>query len=331
MMCRRSTAVAIALLLAACATAGCGLGAGADVGEVSLTVTRDYGAESLSVAGRDSVSESDTVMRVLERNAEIGTRYGGGFVQSIDGLEADERFGRSSDWFFYVNGVESTVGAADYPLRGGEAIWWDYRDWSAAMRVFAVVGSWPQPFAGGYDGRRRPVAVECRGGGAACGAVRGALSGVGVEHLSGAASTSASARDAIRVLVGPWPRLREDPAAAQLEDGPQASGVFARFEHRAEEWLLSGLGVDGKTARTFGPGAGLVAATRRYDAPPTWLVTGVDRAGVATAAGLLDAADLRDRYAIATDGGAVTPLPAQDDDPAIEGQPPRAGETSAVR
>ncbi len=191
-------------------------------------------------------SEADTVMRVLERDADISTRYGGGFVQSIDGLEADERFGRSSDWFFYVNGVESTVGAADYPLQGGEAIWWDYRDWSAAMRVPTVVGSWPQPFLDGYDGKRRPVAVDCLGGGRACGTVRAALGAAGVAIAAG------SPQGAIRILVGPWARLREDPAAAQLEDGPQASGVFAEFDSRGGGYRLTGLGVDGKPARAFG-------------------------------------------------------------------------------
>jgi len=310
---RRGTAVAIALLAAAFATAGCGLGAGEDVGEVSLTVTRDYGAEPVLAPLADQASESDTVMRVLERDADISTRYGGGFVHSIDGLEADERFGRSFDWFFYVNGVESTVGAADYPLHGGEAIWWDYRDWSAAMRAPAVVGSWPEPFVHGYDGRQRPVAIQCLGGGAACGVVRDALAGVGVdtEPESGVDSEPDSAPDAIRVLVGPWARLRRDPAAAQIEDGPQASGVFADFEGGGPGARLVGLGVDGKPALTFGPGAGLVAATRRYDAPPTWLVTGVDRTGVEAAAELLDRADLRNAYAVAIEDGEETPLPVR--------------------
>src|SRR4051812_35620099 len=160
-------------------------------------------------------------MRVLDRNAEISTRYGGGFVQSIEGLEGEQGDGGPRDWFFYVNGVESTVGAADYPLHGGEAIWWDYRAWGAAMRVPAVVASWPQPFADGSDGRQRPVAVECRGGGRACGTVRRRLEGAGVALAAGRAD------DAIRVLVGPWWQLRGDPAAAQIEDGPQVSGVFA--------------------------------------------------------------------------------------------------------
>src|SRR6476659_8873199 len=97
-------AVAIALPLAALAAAGCGLGPGQGLGDVSLTVTRDYGAEPVLAAKADVVTESDTVMRVLDRNAEISTRYGGGFVQSIEGLEGEEG-DRPHDWFFYVNGV----------------------------------------------------------------------------------------------------------------------------------------------------------------------------------------------------------------------------------
>jgi hypothetical protein len=298
------TAVAIALC-AALATAGCGLGPGEDVGPISLRVTRDYGAKALLPPRSGEASESDSVMRVLERDAEISTRYGGGFVQSIDGLEADERFGRSFDWFFYVNGVESTVGAADYPLRGGEAIWWDYRDWSAAMRAPAVVGSWPQPFLDGYDGERHPVTVDCLGGGGACGVVREALLAAGASVAAGAP------QGAIRLLVGPWARVRGDAAAAQIEAGPQVSGVFARFGRHGGGFRLIGLGVDGEPTRTFGPGAGLVAATRRYEAPPTWVVTGVDRAGVRAAAGLLDAADLRDHYAVSIERGQETPLPVR--------------------
>ncbi len=64
-----------------------------------------------------------------------------------------------------------------------------------------------------------------------------------------------------------------------------------------------GLDAGRRLARRFGPGAGLVAATRRYDAPPVWLVTGATARGVRAAAGLLDAPDLRDRYAVATEAG----------------------------
>jgi hypothetical protein len=295
-------AVAVALLLfAALAAAGCGLGPGKELGDVELTVTRDYGTVSMLHRTLGDVTESDAVMGALEGSADISTRYGGGFVQSIDGLEAQESVDRSLDWFFYVDGVEATVGAADYPLRGGESVWWDYRDWSGAMRVPAVVGSWPQPFLDGYDGKRRPVAVECLGGGEACDAVRGRLEDAGASVAAG------SPDGAIRVLVGPWSRVRSDPAAAQIEKGPQTSGVFADFQQGANE--LQGLDEDGKVGRVFGESAGLVAATRRYDAPPIWVVSGTSVAGVKNAAGLLNPADLRDHYAVAVEAGEETPLP----------------------
>ena len=185
------------------------------MGKVSLRVTRDFGAVQVSAPLRDEASESDTVMRLLDRDAEIETSYGGRYVRAIDGLSEATRGGRRYDWFFFVNGIEASVGAADFPLRGGEAIWWDYRDWSRALYVPAVVGSWPEPLADGYEGKRHPVAVECRGGGGACGVVRGRLARAGVEVAAG------SPDEAIRLLVGPWARLRADPAAAQLERGPQ--------------------------------------------------------------------------------------------------------------
>ena len=299
---RRGTAVATALLVAALAAAGCGLGPGAGVGSVDLSVTRDYGSRSMLERSLE-VTESDTVMRVLEGSADITTRYGGGFVGSIDGLAEDQRDGRPYDWFFYVDGVESPVGAADYDLKGGERIWWDYRDWSATNHVPAVVGSWPAPFAGGYEGHRHPVAVECRGGGGACATVRQALEGEGATVSAGEPS------DAIRVLVGPWSRLRSDPAAALIEAGPAESGVFARFEPTAGTYRLEGLDEGGEVARRFGPDSGLVAATRRLESPPVWVVTGATAAAVRNASELLEAAKLRDHYAVATEDGRETPLP----------------------
>jgi len=299
----RGTAVATALLCAALAAAGCGLGPGADVGAVELTVTREFGAVPVLNRGAEA-SESDTVMRVLEGNAKIATRYGGGYVQSIEGVEEAERGGDPYDWFFFVDGVESPIGAADFDLGGGERIWWDYRDWSATNHVPAVVGSWPAPFATGYGGERHPVALACEGAGAACAQVRAALERAGAGDLA-----SDSAKGAIRVLVGPWQRLRSDPAAALLEDGPAESGVYADFDCAGASCSLTALGQDGKPARQLGPAAGLVAATRRYEAPPVWLVTGGTPAAVRAAAALLDRQHLRDHYAVAVSGGEETPLP----------------------
>ena len=90
----RPVAAALALFAGAVALAGCGLGPGSSIGDVGLRITRDYGAERVSDRRVGDLTESDTVMRVLDRSAEITTRYGGGFVQSIDGVEGSHGGGR---------------------------------------------------------------------------------------------------------------------------------------------------------------------------------------------------------------------------------------------
>ena len=328
----RGMAVVSALLCAALATAGCGLGPGADVGDVGLTVTREYGAVPV-LDTSVSAKESDTVMRVLEGEADVETRYGGGFVHEIDGVAEGSRDGDPYDWFFYVDGVESPIGAAEYDLEGGERVWWDYRDWGATNHAPAVVGSWPAPFTDGIGGERHPVTLECleppRGSfrthsvqkePRVCEATRGALEREGVEVATG------EPNDAIRVLVGPWAQVRKDPAAAQIEAGPAESGVFADFQpgvrpfpgmggertNADAEYELLALDEAGKVGRDLGPDAGLVAATSRYDGLPVWVVTGGSTAGARVAAEALDADHLRDHYAVAISNGETMPLPLEE-------------------
>jgi Domain of unknown function (DUF4430) len=283
-----------ALALCAAAAVGCGLGPGKDEGDVTLTVTRDYGTEVM-LQKTDSIKESDNVLRVLDRNADITTRFGGGFIQSIDGLAGGASGGRSSDWFFYVNGIESPIGSAQYDPTGGDRIWWDYRDWTAAMRVPAVVGSWPEPFAHGFQGRHWPAALHCRATAATCERARQPLDALGVI-------TSGAPSNAIDVVVGSWKALRGDPTAALLAEGPDRSGVFATFVGTRRP-LLELLNQQGQPAGSLGKGGGLIAALRPGDRPPTWVVTGTDAKGVAAAAALLGPA-LRNHYAIATQPGA---------------------------
>jgi hypothetical protein len=289
----RRFAVAAATLVAAVA-AGCGFGpGGSSEGEASLTVTRDYGSKRLLEATREDPTASETVMRFLDSEAEITTRYGGGFVQSIEGLAGGTEGGSRFDWFFYVNGIESPVGAAEAEVRAGDRIWWDHRDWSAAMRVPAVVGSYPQPLID------RGAMIDCLGGRPACADVRDGL------------PEAALRRDgAVRVLIGPWARLRGETSMRTIERGPASSGVFADFERAGGRHELVALDETAAEYRRLGAGAGLVAAVREGDDPPTWLVTGTNAAGVRRAAGLLDEPSLRDRYALAVEpSGDHLPLP----------------------
>ena len=52
-----------------------------------------------------------------------------------------------------------------------------------------------------------------------------------------------------------------------------------------------------------------MAATRHFEGPPVWVVTGASGGAVRAAAEAFDTADLRDHYAVAGEAGAVTPLP----------------------
>lgn len=298
----RSLAVAAALFAAV--AAGCGVGPGEDSGEAELSVTRDYGATELQ-REEVGITESETVLRMLDSSAEIETRFDGRFVQSIDGLEGGTEDGRRSDWFFYVNGVESPVGAAEYEVEDGDRVWWDHRDWSTAMRVPAVVGSWPEPFLHGSDpddadGDHWGAGVFCGGADSQCALVNQRLEeeGIATGDEPGTAD-DAAAEDEIRVLVGPWDTINRDPAARLLAGGPQRSGVFANFSGVEPSIGLTLLDERGRVAETLTAGAGLVAALRRGDDPPTWVVTGTDAVGVGAAIELLSEEGLRDRYAAA--------------------------------
>jgi hypothetical protein len=250
---------------------------------------------------------SETAMRLLERQFRVTTRYGGGFVQSIDGLAGGREGGRPVDWFIYVNGVESQVGAADVTLHDGDTVWWDRHDWGATPDVHAVVGAFPEPFAHGAGGKRYPVVLECAGDvEAACTAVSERLGAVGVVAGRQALGTGVG-QDTLRVFVGRWNELRRDPALAQIDRGTAVGGVYARFS--ADGRQLDLLDPRAQAVRTLGAGAGLVAATRFEQQAPTWAVTGTDVAGVRAAAAALDARSLARRFAVALDGSRAIGLP----------------------
>ncbi|MDQ2675685.1 MAG: DUF4430 domain-containing protein, partial [Actinomycetota bacterium] len=217
----RTLAPVPAAMAAAAIGAGCGLGPGDSTdGEATLTVTRDYGAQELLEATASDPSESETVMRLLDREADIETRYGGGFVQSIEGISGSVSGGRSLDWFFFMNGVESSIGAADTTVSAGDRVWWDYRDWTAAMRVPAVVGSWPEPFLQASAGPERlPVRVVCAGRKPPCEAAEDALADSGVSAVVTPLDKEETS-PSLRLVVGELEEIGADPAARLIERGP---------------------------------------------------------------------------------------------------------------
>jgi hypothetical protein len=136
----------VALVLAVAVLAGCG---GEDRGKATLWITRDRGAQ---VILDRQVPAGLTAMQALDRVADIETRYGGRYVQEINGIKGSLSDRR--DWFYFINGYEADRSAAEYRLREGDVEWWDFRSWKTRMREPVVVGAFPEPFLHGFSGRR---------------------------------------------------------------------------------------------------------------------------------------------------------------------------------
>ncbi|HEY7633712.1 MAG TPA: DUF4430 domain-containing protein [Thermoleophilaceae bacterium] len=294
----RVAAALLALATLALALAGCGFGPGKKLpGGAQLEVTRNFGQAQLYSTSISSIRKDETVMRLLESKRQVKTSYGGKFVDSIDGLATKGAGGRS-DWFYYVNGIEASVGAADRTLSPGDVVQWDYRPWDATPHIPAIVGAYPEPFVRGTGGKRLPVRIECSAPNSdACKTVDQRLSSEGAVTSSGVVGGSAGPKT-LRVVVAPWTALDSlGGAIGSLTRGPGASGVFARFARDGNSLQL--LDQFGHTARVAPPGTGLVAATAAEGSQPVWVVTGLGEAAVDRAAQSLDVATLHNAFAVA--------------------------------
>ena len=298
--------VILAAVLAAFA-AGCGSKAEVPTGgRVSVTVSQDFGEIRLAPTRGLTAAGSDTVLDVLS-GLQFEVRATGPVVDEIDGLSGGLQDGKPVEWFSYVNGIATPDGAAERKLYRGDRIWYDHH--ASGSKVHAVVGSFPQPFATGIDGKKLPIRVVCMAPeDRSCDEVEERLEAAGIRGLT-RSNLESSPGEVLRVLVGKWSQVRKDIAARTLEAGPRESGVFGRMTPSGNEIEL--LDADGNLEKTLGAGSGLVAATAYRDQRPTWMVTGTDEVGVAAAAAALTEDMLRFRFALAIEQGQGIPLPVE--------------------
>jgi hypothetical protein len=303
---RRRTRPVAAALAVAVLLAGCGIGAGPGTKQASVRVTANFGSQLYGSAAEKHVPGAETVMSLLERHFKVATRYGGGFVESIDGHSgsSDHR-----DWFYFVNGIQAPQGAAATDVYKGDHIWWDLHDWSATDTVPAVVGSYPEPFTNGVGGKEFPTLLNCGGGmQSACNVVGEALHRYGVKAADQVLGTG-SGSDSLAVVIGAWNEIKGVIAAQLIAAGPRQSGVYARFVGTRGQ-VLELMDPRGRVVRALRGSAGLIAATGQPSlGQPTWFVTGTDGAGVMAAAKAFTAAKLRDHFAVAVSGTNIIPVP----------------------
>jgi hypothetical protein len=244
----------------------------------SLVVTQDFGTRPLLAA---RVAPGQTVMTALRGVAKIDTRYGGRFVQSIDGISGS--LTRARDWTYFVNGLEARVGATDVTLHAGDRVWWDFHPWADLPTVPAVVGSFPEPFVHGTG--RPATQVQVRGSAALAAALRRA----------GGRTGSTGSR--WRVLVGSDSVLRHDAAYRLATSSPLGQGLTVSMR----DGEVVGYAGNG-TLRSL-PGARAAIFAIRTGGGATLYVAGVDAGAATVAADALAAhpAITHDRYALALD------------------------------
>ena len=95
--------------------------------EVRVIVTQDFNS-TLMLDELVTLDDGSTAMDALQQVAIVETKYGGGFVEAINGV-GSQYPGTNKDWFYYVNEVSPNVGAAAYILHDGDVEHWDFHEW----------------------------------------------------------------------------------------------------------------------------------------------------------------------------------------------------------
>lgn len=295
----------VLLAAAALALAGCGLAGGSKSSSVSVTVTRDFGSATIGSAVQRHLPGGESVIGLLQRSFKVST----GHRKSVESIDGHAAASDSYGWSFYVNGILAPKRPAVTSVNGGDRVWLDLHDRSAARQIPAVVGSYPEPFANGIGGRRFPTVLDCaQNVTRACNVVGASLHRAGVK-VSYQVLGGGSGSDSLAVVVGTWRDLHGVIAADLIGSGPGTSGVFAQFVGAGGQALELD-NARGRVARTLRAGGGLIAAAEQPSLnQPTWLVTGTDVAGVNNAAAALTPTRLRNHFALAVDGSRDLPLP----------------------
>ena len=251
-----------------------------------MLATDGYGAEVLL---DERVDPGRSVLASLQGVTPVDTAYGGGFVKGMLGRSADPSV--PADWFFYVNGFESAVGARSADLADGDVAWWDYRSWGGAQSVRGVVGSWPEPFLRGAGSGRPVVAADAP--------LAGALRRAGARVAEG--------RRAFRARVGTDAALdARDPAWKAIGDDPGARSLAGGIAAGRVVLIPPGGGAPAPVQGARAVAVLVPAGTRAADGA-LLAVAGLDAGAARSAAAAIarDPALLALRYAVAFDGEGV--------------------------
>lgn len=269
--------------LCACSPQASG-GSGADI-TVGVVVTQNFGQE-LMLDETIEVAAGTSAMEALQQVADVEVAYGGGFVNAINGVRS--KYPTHEDWFFYVNGLATNRGAADYRLRDGDIEHFDFHDWSFHIGVPAIIGDFPEPFLHGYRGQVHPTVIVYTDGLREDAETLGSrlvqlgVEGVSVEGVD--KLTKEEKKSCNLIILG----TMDCELIEELDRVYQRLGFFVHFD----DGEMKVLNAKGKVEAEYGTGCGVIQATQSPWNPDgvgacenvVWVVSGTNEAGVRMAA-----------------------------------------------
>jgi len=259
---------------------------------VDLIVTKDFGHNKM-VSKNVGLVKDEVGMEVLFRNLNIQTAYGGGFVNSINGLQSKYTFFSGSDrkkedWFYWVNGILAPIGVAEYRPADGDVIWWDYHEWATTMFIPAIIGSYPEPFKHGFGGKNPGTVImytsEFKD---EANKLKNSLIGKGVKSVDIILYNPDKIEKPEKycILLGKFNDLEKDSKRIKnMNWKNKLEGVYIQFK----DGKLNALDNFGKIIKTFDKAGAIYATSAGMGSVvPLWFITGTDEANVKKALNVL--------------------------------------------
>ena len=285
--------------------------------QVSIFITTHFGTKVIADKSLPLKSGA-SVMDVLGEHFDIETAYGGGFVNGINGIRSNytKKLGNESpkmDWFYYVNGVQASVGCLEYFPRPGDIIWWDYHDWDNAMFIPAVTGCYPEPFLHGYEHKTKGTLIMYQQGYEAIAEkIAANLEVLGAKNieLKNFDPGKILNRDMPTMVVGVWDHIGQDANIQKIMENKRKTGIY--LDLSTSEFTALNPEREKVQSFTEHPGAIFATGTGSGDGAPLWIVTGMDNTGLHSAVEVLteERSKIKGSFAVIIEGDQVINVPA---------------------
>jgi hypothetical protein len=282
---------------------------------VELVITRDFGQELIS-EDRIKIGGDSTAIAVLQDGVEIETKYGGGFVNSINGISSqfEGNNGQKLDWFYYMNGMSCNIGASDYTVNLGDIEHWDFRNWGYYQMTPAIIGDFPQPFVNGFNGKVYPTTIvyeqpyQEAAGNLMKGLLQTGVNTVSMIDISGLTEQVKTNNNLI-LITGTGNTILEELSKAQKKLGLYAyienGGLILTDASGNKQELSPDSAVIEATQNPWNP-AGTAAGQNVL-----WIITGTNDAAVTDAVSILTTGfdDIKYSFAVALTGTDIIKIP----------------------